>query len=255
MATKAFIYVLTNETFSGHDWVKIGYATDVERRRKELSTTALPFPYEIYATYEIPPTSHVADKVLHKLITQLNPGLRLAKNREFFEMKPEAAYDLLHALAVIHDCEDKLVRYKDGKPIVTTSSCPTTSAPASVVTKPIGAAPSALPQLKDYHDSFHIDIPGGHAEMTVDSGAFVVKVGSVVRLRSDPLNPQRKHQLEDLADGTLKQTGADYASLTVDKAFKSPSSAASYINARSNDGWKTWKDKNGRAMETVVQRS
>ena len=34
------------------DMVKIGYATDVESRRKQLSTTALPYEYEIYATYE-----------------------------------------------------------------------------------------------------------------------------------------------------------------------------------------------------------
>ena len=32
--------------------VKIGYASNVEVRRKQLSTTALPYDYEVYATYE-----------------------------------------------------------------------------------------------------------------------------------------------------------------------------------------------------------
>ena len=251
MAAKAFIYVLTNETFSGHDWVKIGYATDVERRRRELSTTALPYPYQIYVTYEIPATSKIADKVLHKLITQLNPDLRLAKNREFFEMSPEAAYDLLHALAVIHNCEDKLVRYKNGKPVLPATPTPAIPDPSVVVPSPMSA--SSLPLLKDYHQAFHIDLPGGRAEMTVDSGAFVVKAGSTIRLRFEALNPMRKLHDEDLASGVLQRNG-EYATLTTDKAFSSPSAAGQYATARSADGWKTWKAPNGKPMETVVQR-
>lgn len=250
MAAKAFIYVMTNQSFSGHDWVKIGYASDVERRRKELSRTAsLPFPYEIYATYEIPATSGIADKVLHKLITQLNPALRLAPNREFFEMTPEAAYDLLHALAVIHDCEDKLIRYKDGKPVM--AATPAASAPSK--SKPAPTSPSSLPLLKDYHDVFHIDFPGGRAEMTVDTGAFVIKAGSVIRLRFETHNPMQKQHEEDLASGLLQRDG-DYAKLTADKAFTSPSTAGQYAAARSTNGWTTWKASNGKLMEAVVQR-
>lgn len=36
---KGFIYIMTNPALK--DMVKIGYATDVESRRKQLSTTAL----------------------------------------------------------------------------------------------------------------------------------------------------------------------------------------------------------------------
>ena len=81
-----------------HDMVKIGYASDVEARRKQLSTTALPFEYEIYATYET--SGQLEDKKLHELIDTLNPKLRLAKNREFFAMSAEKAYRLLEAIVV-----------------------------------------------------------------------------------------------------------------------------------------------------------
>ena len=111
----AYIYIMTNETFKGHDWVKIGYATNVEKRRRQLSTTALPYPYEIYATYEIPKSDHLGDKVLHKIITNLNPNLRLAQNREFFVMTPEQAYELLYGMAVIHNREKNLVKYTNNK--------------------------------------------------------------------------------------------------------------------------------------------
>ena len=47
-----YIYIMTNPAL--RDMVKIGYATDVELRRQQLSTTALPYEYEIYATYETP---------------------------------------------------------------------------------------------------------------------------------------------------------------------------------------------------------
>lgn len=46
--SEGYIYIMTNPCL--HDMVKIGYASDVEARRKQLSTTALPFEYEIYAT-------------------------------------------------------------------------------------------------------------------------------------------------------------------------------------------------------------
>ena len=42
---KGFIYIMTNPALKG--MVKIGYAKDVEARRKQLSTTALPYEYEI----------------------------------------------------------------------------------------------------------------------------------------------------------------------------------------------------------------
>ena len=103
---EGYIYVMTNPCL--HDMVKIGYASDVEARRKQLSTTALPFEYEIYATYET--SGQLEDKKLHELIDTLNPKLRLAKNREFFAMSAEKAYRLLEAIAIISGSADKLKR-------------------------------------------------------------------------------------------------------------------------------------------------
>lgn len=92
------------------DMVKIGYATDVESRRKQLSTTALPYEYEIYATYET--TGRLEDKKLHKMIDNLNPDLRISKNREFFVLSPEDAYELLESIATISGTTDKLKKVK-----------------------------------------------------------------------------------------------------------------------------------------------
>ena len=113
---KGYIYIMTNPALK--DMVKIGYATDVELRRQQLSTTALPYEYEIYATYET--SGNLEDKKLHKMIDNLNPDLRVSKNREFFIMTPQAAYDLLEAIALISGTGDKLKKIKasDIKPQV-----------------------------------------------------------------------------------------------------------------------------------------
>lgn len=103
---KGYIYIMTNPCL--HDMVKIGYATDVEERRKQLSTTALPYEYEVYATYETP--GKLEDKKLHKLIDNLNPDLRVTKNREFFVMSPEDAYGLLEAIATISGSQGRLAK-------------------------------------------------------------------------------------------------------------------------------------------------
>ena len=107
--SKGYIYVMTNPCLK--NMVKIGYAADVELRRKQLSTTALPYEYEVYATYET--SGNLEDKKLHRLIDNLNPDLRVSKNREFFVMKPKEAYELLEAIAIISGSQDKLTLLVD----------------------------------------------------------------------------------------------------------------------------------------------
>ena len=112
MEKSGYIYVLTNESFHRDNWVKIGYAEDVAKRVKELSGTAVPLPYEVYCTYEIPRIKGVKDpdKLIHDLIQALNPNLRISQNREFFELYPWDAYNMLFAIAQMHDRTDKIKR-------------------------------------------------------------------------------------------------------------------------------------------------
>ncbi|MCR5196189.1 MAG: GIY-YIG nuclease family protein [Pseudobutyrivibrio sp.] len=105
---KGYIYIMTNPALKG--MVKIGYAKDVELRRKQLSTTALPYEYEVYATYET--SGSLEDKKLHKLIDNLNAELRISKNREFYILTAEDAYELLEAIAIISGTKKKLKKVK-----------------------------------------------------------------------------------------------------------------------------------------------
>lgn len=112
---KGFIYILKNPSFP--DYVKIGYADDVEERVKQLnSTECTPFAFRIYATYEV--NSRLVDKKLHALIDNLNSNLRSIDEyngqkrvREFYAMSAEKAYSILKSIAEINDCCDKLKKW------------------------------------------------------------------------------------------------------------------------------------------------
>ena len=106
------IYILTNPSFP--DYVKIGYADDIDKRLQQLNRSeCIPFAFRVYATYEVP--SRLSDLKMHAIIDKLNPNLRSVENfngkqrvREFYAMTPEDAYSLLEAIAEMHGCEDKL---------------------------------------------------------------------------------------------------------------------------------------------------
>lgn len=109
---KGVIYILTNPSFK--EYVKIGYADDVERRLQELNRSeCVPFSFRIYATYAV--TSRLSDKNVHSIIDRLNPDLRTVENvngkkreREFYAMEPEKAYKILEAIAEMHGFTDRL---------------------------------------------------------------------------------------------------------------------------------------------------
>lgn len=74
---KGYIYILTNPSFP--DYVKIGYADDVERRLQQPNRSeCIPFAFRIYATYEV--TSRLSDVKIHEIIDRLNPDLRAIEN-------------------------------------------------------------------------------------------------------------------------------------------------------------------------------
>lgn len=106
------IYILKNPAF---DYIKIGYADDVNDRLKKLNDkTAVPFSYRLYAYYKV--NHRLEDKTIHKIIDKLNPSLRARENidgkervREFFDMSAEDAYELLRCIATINGLEDNLV--------------------------------------------------------------------------------------------------------------------------------------------------
>ncbi len=106
---------MTNPSFP--QYVKIGYADDVNKRLQQLNRSeCTPFAFRIYATYEV--EARLDDLKLHRMIDQINPSLRSIDNvngkkrvREFYAMTPETAYAIFETIAELGGRRDRLHLY------------------------------------------------------------------------------------------------------------------------------------------------
>ena len=113
-----YVYILTNPSFR-EDWVKIGKSSrPVDVRSKELDNTAVPLPFEIFATMKTVKYNEV-EALVHKMIDGLT-NLRIRPNREFFNVPPQKALEIFRFIAsTIDDAEvtlyqdDAILKSKD----------------------------------------------------------------------------------------------------------------------------------------------
>ena len=103
--SKGYIYIMTNPSFK--EYVKIGWAANVEQRKRKLDdSSAVPFSFKIYATLEVKDNGSArSDIYVHRLIDMLRSDLRtvveknasgkVVRQREFFQMEAEEAYEFL----------------------------------------------------------------------------------------------------------------------------------------------------------------
>ncbi len=113
MNTIGYIYILTNPSFP--QYVKIGYADDVNKRLEQLNRSeCIPFAFRLYAYYKV--STRLTDIKLHSLIDKLNPNLRSIEDfngkkrvREFYAMEAHDAYSILETIAEINNLKENLV--------------------------------------------------------------------------------------------------------------------------------------------------
>ena len=111
-----YIYIMTNPSFP--EYVKIGYAQNIENRLKQLNRSeTIPYAFRVYAVYKT--SQSLTDKKVHEIIDGLNPDLRTIENfdgkkrvKEFYAMSPEEAYNLLDCIATISGTKNRLKRMK-----------------------------------------------------------------------------------------------------------------------------------------------
>ncbi len=134
MKEAGYVYILTNPSFK-EDWVKIGKSSrPVDIRSKELDNTAMPLPFEIYATLKTAKYSE-AEKLIHHYIERFT-NLRIRNNREFFNVAPEEALAIFKEVALLLDdaeIEEVFKQVVVGKSDKTGVEKPTTPREQSVV--------------------------------------------------------------------------------------------------------------------------
>lgn len=90
MSSRGVVYILFNNAMEGY--VKIGRTSrnDVEKRIKELDTTALPLPFQCYFAGEVNSAADV-ERRLHRVFADK----RVRQNREFFQVDLDQAKEAL----------------------------------------------------------------------------------------------------------------------------------------------------------------
>ena len=160
--TTGYVYILTNKAFR-EDWVKIGRSSrPVNVRSKELDNTAVPLPFDIYATMKTAKFVEV-EKLVHKTIDRLT-DLRIRQNREFFNITPGLALEIFRDIATTID--DAVIEvYHDGIPVE--------DSPAEPI-------PEVEPQEKHRRERFTFSMIGIKVGETItfDPTGLKVKVAS-----------------------------------------------------------------------------
>ena len=106
---KGIVYVLTNEAMERY--TKIGFTSDLQKRMKDLDTTAVPLPFECFYARLVDDAEFVENR-LHEAFADL----RVRKKREFFVVDPARVRSALELASgedvtpiadVIQDGDDK----------------------------------------------------------------------------------------------------------------------------------------------------
>lgn len=106
------IYILTNPSFP--EYVKIGYADDLNKRLKELNRSeCIPFAFRAYAVYEV--SERLSDIAIHNMIDSINPNLRAIetfdgkkRKKEFYAMTADDAYAILKTISTLSGTSKRL---------------------------------------------------------------------------------------------------------------------------------------------------
>lgn len=226
-----YVYILTNKSFR-EDWVKIGKSSrPVDIRSKELDNTAVPLPFDIYATLRSVKYNEV-EKQLHSMLDLLT-NTRIRKNREFFNVQPDKALECFKTIATTLD--DALIEiYQDGKVI---STIPVT-APAPV--KPAGVIECFI----------HSDAKGCDAKAYLhDDGKMTLLKGSVISNSTTASYAAHSLKLrkELIKNSCIVKGGV--ITTSVDIKFLSPSGPSDFVLGRSSNGWTEWKDEDGNLIQ------
>ena len=242
MADKGFIYIMTNKSFNREDWIKIGYTTNLQQRLKSLSNTGLPYDYELYAYYEVPAIDHMQDKALHNLIVKLNPKMRLVKNREFFEITPHDAYEVLELMATIHGTNERLHKCTDSVDV---------RVPVKIKNDTNANTQNVSVVKSEFYD-IEVVCKGNGAfakgKMLRDN-RFVVFAGSRIADRVTPSLISNKKMYCDLRNDLINDGSINNNIVTKDIVFKSPSTASCVVLGRSSNGYQDWKTESGTPLK------
>lgn len=234
MQEKGYVYILTNPSFR-EDWVKIGKSSrPVDVRSKELDNTAVPLPFEIYATVKSSKYSYI-ESSLHKILTDL-ADKRIRKNREFFNIRPEEAFRYLEMIAKMD--EDAEINAPEDD----SNTCENDSNHSKSYTHLGG-------YTVDTDEIFYLKNGVADGKMRVRNGCeYVVLEGSVldpkITSNESGIRKSRKEHADSLSEDGLV--------VVRDITFNTPSGAANFIRGGACNGKTYWRTASDQPLNDFI---
>ena len=95
MPSQGFVYILVNEAMPGYVKLGLTQANDVTDRVRQLDTTAVPLPFEVYFAARVPDCTRL-ERTLHFVFGDK----RARRSREFFRIDPDLAKAIIELVAI-----------------------------------------------------------------------------------------------------------------------------------------------------------
>ena len=99
---KYYVYILTNEVYhdkEGNPFVKIGITNHIPNRMKQLSSTGVPVPFELFFAIEVD-SKDMAENIENRILEGMS-FVRYNSNREFLQIKPEDLKSILQVAEIM----------------------------------------------------------------------------------------------------------------------------------------------------------
>lgn len=232
-----YVYILTNPSFR-EDWIKIGKTKNpVDVRSKDLDNTAVPLPFEIYATIKTEKYNEL-EATIHKTLTRLT-DTRIRKNREFYNMKPEEALAQIKDLCKLID--DAVIDSPDND--ADESSEGKSKRKITYLGEYRVNSDEAF-FLVPYSDLYEGIMVINHKE---DGDEYVLKEGS----RIDPNLYTNVNNIKRIRDRHKDCLSGNV--VIKDIVFKSPSGPADFVRGRAINGKMYWQTKDGTSIHDFIE--
>ena len=210
-----YVYILTNKCLKG--LVKIGKTSrSVDVRSKDLYNTAVPVPYEEYASLRTSKYAEV-EELVHRILTKLTRK-RVNENREFFRIKPDEALEILRDVATLLDSEDCKF-----------------NVPGETDLQP--------PKRKT--DVFYCTGGGAKARARLTRDGFEVLKGSRISPKIAPSMRQYARAMFDLRNELVRAGIIEDGVFKQRYVFTSPSAAACLVQGCNSSGSNNWRTADG----------
>lgn len=197
---KGFVYILTNPSYKDNI-IKIGFTTNLKNRLSQLDKTGVPMPFDPYMTVETAKYKQL-EKVIHHELDKLT-DFRTRQNREFFEIDPVDAADLLKNLAQLLD-DAEIVEYGNVSSVEEKNETTMTQQGNRTTFKMLGipvgsklaAANEDIPDVVTVDEMNQVQLPGGAVKSI--SRAVIDAMGGhrngfqVYKFNGKPLSDIRK---------------------------------------------------------------